>query len=147
MIKQKGFTLVELLVVIAIIGLLSTLAVISLGNISERNRDTKRINDMNNLQKAMELVHTELGAYDQSDCALGAVNACGAGLQTFLPTVGTMNDPLESAVICDSSCSVTPCNYFVRIMNPDTYTIFFYLENGVGDFAAGCHMLTEAGIQ
>ncbi|MFH1171716.1 MAG: type II secretion system protein, partial [bacterium] len=48
--KQKGFTLVELLVVIAIIGLLSTIAFISLNRARAKARDAKRISDVRELQ-------------------------------------------------------------------------------------------------
>ncbi len=54
--KKKGFTLIELLVVIAIIGLLSTLAVVSLGSARQKAADAKRISDLKAIQTAMEMV-------------------------------------------------------------------------------------------
>ena len=44
--KKKGFTLIELLVVIAIIGLISTLAVVSLNKAKAKARDAKRMSDL-----------------------------------------------------------------------------------------------------
>lgn len=61
--NQKGFTLIELLVVIAIIGLLATLAVVSLGNARSRARDAKRQSDLKAIATAMELYNTENAAY------------------------------------------------------------------------------------
>lgn len=61
--SKKGFTLIELLVVIAIIGLLSTLAVVSLGAARERARDVKRIADLSNLKSALELYASDQGTY------------------------------------------------------------------------------------
>lgn len=52
---RKGFTLVELLVVIAIIGLLSTVAVISLGSARTKSRNTKRITDIRALIVAFNM--------------------------------------------------------------------------------------------
>jgi len=53
--KQKGFTLIELLVVIAIIGLLSTLAVVSLNSAREKARDARREADIRLLNNAIQL--------------------------------------------------------------------------------------------
>ncbi len=53
--NKKGFTLIELLVVIAIIGLLSTFAVVSLNSARSKARDTKKLSDLANIQKAIEM--------------------------------------------------------------------------------------------
>lgn len=60
---QKGFTLIELLIVIAIIGLLATLAIVSLTTAQQKARDTKRIADIKQLQNAVELFYSEQAAY------------------------------------------------------------------------------------
>ena len=54
-IKKTGFTLVELLVVIAIIGILSTLAVVSLNGARSKARDARRLSDLKAVQSALEL--------------------------------------------------------------------------------------------
>jgi len=61
--NKKGFTLIELLVVIAIIGLLSTLAVVSLSAARTRARDVKRLADLRNFQSALELYASDKGTY------------------------------------------------------------------------------------
>ena len=55
--NKKGFTLVELLVVIAIIGLLATIAFISLNSARGKARDAKRISDIRQIQTALELFY------------------------------------------------------------------------------------------
>ncbi|MBU0707785.1 type II secretion system GspH family protein [Patescibacteria group bacterium] len=60
--NKKGFTLIELLVVIAIIGLLSTLAIVSLNTAREKSRDSKRASDIRVIQSAIELEVNEEGA-------------------------------------------------------------------------------------
>lgn len=71
MIKKdkKGFTLIELLVVIAIIGLLSTLAVVALGNARQKARDAKRIADLKSIMTALELYNTDVGSYPNGGAA------------------------------------------------------------------------------
>lgn len=67
--STPGFTLVELLIVIAIIGLLATLAIVSLTTAQRKARDTKRIADLNQLQNAVELYYSENAAYPDSNVA------------------------------------------------------------------------------
>jgi len=62
-LTKKGFTLVELLVVISIIGLLSTIAIVSLGSARAKSRDTKRIADMKQLSTALEQYYSDQGGY------------------------------------------------------------------------------------
>lgn len=78
--NKKGFTLVELLVVIAIIGLLSTIAIVSLGSARAKARDTKRIADMKQVATALEQYFSDQGGYPSVTTAgtyivLGSTNA------------------------------------------------------------------------
>lgn len=61
--KQKGFTLIELLIVIAIIGLLATLAIVSLTSAQRKARDTKRVADIKSMQTALELYYNTESQY------------------------------------------------------------------------------------
>ncbi|MCX6792965.1 MAG: prepilin-type N-terminal cleavage/methylation domain-containing protein [Candidatus Falkowbacteria bacterium] len=58
-----GFTLIELLVVIAIIGVLSTMAIIALGNARTKARDTKRVADIKQISTALELYYADNNSY------------------------------------------------------------------------------------
>ncbi|MFA6474913.1 MAG: prepilin-type N-terminal cleavage/methylation domain-containing protein [Patescibacteria group bacterium] len=64
--NEQGFTLIELLIVIAIIGLLATLAIVSLTTAQRKARDTKRLADVKQLQNAVELFYSESSAYPLS---------------------------------------------------------------------------------
>ncbi len=55
---SKGFTLVELLVVIAIIGLLASLAMVSLQNAKTNSRDARRKEDLSQMNTALNLYLT-----------------------------------------------------------------------------------------
>jgi prepilin-type N-terminal cleavage/methylation domain-containing protein len=61
--KKSGFTLVELLVVIAIIGLLSTIAVVSLSSARGKARDTKRIADVKQITTSLEQYYNDNNGY------------------------------------------------------------------------------------
>ena len=53
--SKKGFTLIELLVVISIIGLLSSVVLVSLNTARAKARDSQRIQNLKQLQLALEL--------------------------------------------------------------------------------------------
>jgi prepilin-type N-terminal cleavage/methylation domain-containing protein len=61
--SRRSFTLIELLVVIAIIGLLAGVAVASLNNARVRARDAKRVGDISQITKAIELAFAFNGSY------------------------------------------------------------------------------------
>ncbi len=55
MINKRGFTFVELIVVITILSILWTIAFINLNSYSIWARDTKRLSDINNVLRKIEL--------------------------------------------------------------------------------------------
>jgi prepilin-type N-terminal cleavage/methylation domain-containing protein len=63
---RRAFTLVELLVVISIIGLISSIAVVSLGSARKRARNAKRNADVKQLVTAFNLGLDANGAYPSS---------------------------------------------------------------------------------
>ncbi len=60
---KRGFTLIEILVVIAIIGLLSSVVLASLATSRAKARDAKRIADLDEVKKALELYYDSNGGY------------------------------------------------------------------------------------
>lgn len=144
---KKGFTLIELLVVIAIIGILSSLAVVSLGNIREKARDTKRISDISTVQSALELANDSYNSYSKDlGCDKGVLSACKGGhLEEFLPTIANLNDP-SGTTACVAGCKAV-CNYALISANDTEYEIAFYLEKGVADYKTpGCYKMTRKGF-
>ena len=139
--KQRGFTLIELLVVIAIIGLLSTLAVVSLNSAREKARDAKRLADVKQVQTALELYYTDNSAYPAGTIELGtdATALCNtdAGFETDCGTdTAYMTqlpvDPLEAQV-------------YTYVGEATTYTISFSLEGTVNNLSGDLEA-TPGGI-
>jgi prepilin-type N-terminal cleavage/methylation domain-containing protein len=150
--NKKGFTLIELLVVIAIIGLLSTLAVVSLTSARKKARDSKRVADMKQLQTAMEMFYNTYGTYKPSGCATAGtkVSACtgtgAAGLADFMAGIANFKDPVGTGACSNPATGV--CDYaFGTDATATSYLVNFWLEGATGDLSSGAHKLTEAGIQ
>lgn len=94
--RQKqitGFTLIELIIVVAIIALLVSIALAALGEARVNSRDTTRIQQANEILKAMELYYTERGLYPDD-------RPGGAGPQIYTPvqleTVTGLSDYLRT---------------------------------------------------
>ena len=68
--NSKGFTLIELLVVIAIIGILSSVVIASLNSARKKGRDVRRVEDIKNIQLALELYYDDNGQYPTTTVAL-----------------------------------------------------------------------------
>jgi prepilin-type N-terminal cleavage/methylation domain-containing protein len=63
--KNLAFTLIELLVVIAVIGLLSSIVLVSLGPAREKARDARRLQDVPQIVKALQLYWADYGEYPE----------------------------------------------------------------------------------
>lgn len=139
-LNEKGFTLIELLVVIAIIGLLSTLAVVALGNARQKSRDARRLSDLKQLQTALELYYTDQTAYPAGSAAvLGdathrCLNSTGfAAAGCANPYMGQVpSDPLAT-----QSYSYTAAS--------GTYSVTATLETTMSDMNGGI-TLSPSGI-
>ena len=134
--KQRGFTLIELLVVIAIIGLLSTLAVVSLNNARMKSRDAKRVSDIKQIQTALELYYNDANAYPPS---LGTTIVSGG--VTYMAAVPTNPAPTN-----DGGCSLATYTYTSASPNA-TYTLQYCLGGAAGGVSGGLHTAYPGGIQ
>ena len=131
--KQRGFTLIELLVVIAIIGLLSTLAVVSLNNARAKSRDARRVSDIKQIQTALELYYNDCGGYPTAAAAGSAVaGPATCGSTTYMSAVPANPTPNGST--------------YTYAGGANTYTLTYTLEGVSGSITAGIHTATPNGL-
>ena len=135
--KQKGFTLVELLVVIAIIGLLSTLAVVSLNNARARSRDAKRVSDIKQVQTALEMYFNDWNAYPET----GALNFASTTPNNILKSPDGTVTYMQQVPAAQA-----PGTYVYTATTTTSYGIVYTLENATGGLTPGVHTATPGGI-
>ncbi len=140
--NKKGFTLIELLVVIAIIGLLSTLAVVALGNAREKARDSKRLSDLKQLQTALELYFNENNTYPVVTADLGTASTSCFTTEGFeetcsaAPAITYMNQVPAGPL---------PGEYYSYVGATTSYSIQATLEGTSGNFT-GTIEATQNGL-
>ncbi len=118
---KNGFTLIELLVVIAIIGTLSGMVLVAMTGVRERARDARRVSDITQIRKALELYYAEKGNYPLSGGALspnsGWTNSNDSSWDAFTVALAPyMNSPKDP---------INTVSGWVR-SNANTYTYNFY---------------------
>ncbi len=100
--SKNGFTLIELLVVIAIIGILAAVVMASLNNARAKARNSKRIQDMQQIKTALELYYSANGSYPA--CQWGSIHCSTVGVYEPMTTLGIVptylatlsNDPINT---------------------------------------------------
>lgn len=139
MSNRRGFTLVELLVVIAIIGLLSTLAVVSLGTARSKARDARRISDVKQIQTALELYFADAGVYPVENPTAITLGTGGAtdiltesGFENGSSPTGTTIYMGQVPQNFPQPASIDDYEY-VTDAGGLTYTITFQLEGNVAN--------------
>ena len=70
---KEAFTLFELLVVISIIGILIAVSSVAYSGSQKKARDSRKVEDLNGIQKAMEMAYSQFGyTYPATEAALVA---------------------------------------------------------------------------
>ena len=128
--RTRGFTIIELLVVVAIIGLLSSIVLVSLSAIQMRARDTRRMEDIDTIRKALALYATN-GAFPVQTTEGPLVSGSGGG--AALIAAGSV-----SAIPQDPQSPSSQYEY-VTNASGSTCSLSFCLEtNTIPNYSEGC---------
>ncbi|HOZ53179.1 MAG TPA: prepilin-type N-terminal cleavage/methylation domain-containing protein [bacterium] len=138
-LKKTGFTLIELLVVIAIIGILATLAVVSLQNARAQGRDAKRVADIKQVQTALELYFNDQGYYPASTSATSSISY---GANIYMANFPKAPTP------ADGECGSENNQYIYSEQGVDngSYYLSFCLGNKVGSLDKGDKCAFPGGV-
>lgn len=120
--KQLGFTLVELLIAVAIIGLLAAMVSFSVPYARARARDAKRVADIDQFMKALDLYVNQTGAYP-----LAVTPVCLDGtdeISDALISESLINTAVKEPLYTDPS----RCFSYSTDAAGESYAIDFYLE-------------------
>lgn len=106
MVKLRGFTLIELLVVISIIGILSAIGLNAFEDSQQRARDSRRIQDLETIRKALQLYYNDNGKYPPSEWfySYAGTSWIAALVPTYIKAlpVDPIND--DTAVVAPGAC-------------------------------------------
>lgn len=127
---KRGFTIIELLIVIAIIAMLSSIVLVVLTSMQAQSRDARRMEDVREIQKALNLYYIDSNRFPQA--------------ATEVALVG--DDAISTALVNSGAVSVVPrdpvtpeFDYFYIATTSARYTIRFCLEtDSIPGYTEGC---------
>jgi general secretion pathway protein G len=138
--NKKGFTLIELLVVIAIIGLLSTLAIVSLNSARQKSRDAKRVADIKQVQTALELYYNDNFGYPPDVTSGDSITSTSTEV-TYMGQVPVAPLPEDG----DCTGDENTYNYDMEESGA-SYSLDYCIGADTGNVDAGVNTATPAGI-
>ena len=141
--SKNGFTLIELLVVIAVIGLLASVVLVALNSARKKARDAKRLADVAQIEKGLELYYAANNQYPPSGGATSpgsswsnSSDSSWATLQAALsPYMSKLpSDPLENNNVNEWGSGHYHYSYFSLIYGcgQQWYMLVYTLETAAG---------------
>src|SRR3989344_5870404 len=94
--KNRGFTLIELLVVIIVMAVLAGIVTVFVTTQGQKARDSRRVADLSQVQKALELYYAQYGCYPASTDEVAKAsnppsNPCGTPENINIESCPTVN--------------------------------------------------------
>lgn len=144
-VRSRGFTLIELLVVITVIGFLLTVAFVAFENARSKARDAKRVANIDQIRKALDLYFNSQGSYPivgSPGIALGTDNydvLCSGTTDSGFK--GDISDcGLNATLYVDhvpKAFGVVSDDVYSYEGTANDYTLTFYLEKKVEALGPG----------
>ncbi len=105
--KQKnGFTLIELLIVIGIIAVLSAVALFMLSSATNKGNDSAKIEDLQQVQKALQLYFTDNGYYPTGSSYTDLITALVPKyIPSINPNIKYQSTDITNTIVCSSDCA------------------------------------------
>jgi prepilin-type N-terminal cleavage/methylation domain-containing protein len=120
-IIELGFTLIELLVVISIVGLLASVALFSFMDVRIRAQDTRRLTDVQQITKALELYYDDYKKYPQLNSVVSAPGCSFSWCyfeDALKPYLKVPNDPITTGY---------PYSYYYESDPGDNYQSYGFM--------------------
>lgn len=138
--KKKAFTLIEIIVAISIIAVILTISIFSYSEIRSSGRNFKRINDIGQLQIALETYRRDTGSYPEF------VNPGESLVHPNNSQIVYLNKiPSNPSPRSDGPCSSDDYIYH-SVASGTSYKIDFCIGKNVNEVAIGSNCATPDGI-
>lgn len=127
---RRGFTIIELLVVMAIIAMLASIIFVAMSSIQAKSRDTRRMEDMRELQKALGLYYVGTNQFPNaaSPVTIDGTDAVSTALISAGAISGVSGDPVHPTY-----------SYTYESTGVASYTLTFCLETDtIPNYVEGC---------
>ncbi len=137
--KKTGFTLIEIVVTISIILIILIIAIVSFNKTRENTRDANRINDIKQIQLAIEMYRDDTGSYPESlDFGSSLSNPDYSNI-IYLGKIPSNPEPQD-----DGDC---PGEEYKYSSDGDFYYLEFCLGEKTGEISAGLNCAKISGIE
>ncbi|MBI4268411.1 type II secretion system protein [Candidatus Uhrbacteria bacterium] len=146
--NTRGFTLVELLVAVGIIGVLASVSMFSISEARAKARDTRRVQDVRELSKALDIYATTNPQIQLENCVAQGAGTTSCTIPADFPMAdfAKIKDPSGSATRCGRGVG-TACQYTFGNATPTVgeYEICFKFERKSSQFGASDENLYRIG--
>lgn len=139
---KKGFTLIEIMVTLSIIGLLTVGAVASFSRQRAYARDSRRIQDVNNIAQALDLLYNQEGDYSLDNAEAGYRDtSVGLYMTAEVPDPPTASDWSTSSDLQDLITAGLISKLPVDPINNATYHYSFEMDDIFRNYWLEAHTL------